>query len=357
MQTRQFAGYIAVATLVVAGIALGLWMVVRLQELVVLVLIALVLTAGIAPLVDKLERRRMPRVAAILAVYLVVFLVFSAILAFVGTTIVKQGVVFSENLPKYITGARELMTHYEARYPKLKPLLPNISQMIEQAPSQLRSLEARALESVPQVFGFLGSAISIILILVLSIYMLLSREQLRDSVLAMIPEAHRPAAREMFAEMGRRIGGWFRGQLLLAAIMGVVTTVGLLALGVPYAGLIGLVAATAELIPMVGAAIASIPAILVALIGGSTFQLVGVIVFFIILAQFDSHYLVPRIMQKQVGLSPLATIIALLAGATLLGAIGAFLAIPIAAALSVFFSTVINPAIKRAGENHDQEKG
>ncbi len=350
MTIRQLAGHVAIATLVAAGVLLGIWMIYRLQALVILVLIAIVLAAGIAPLVEKLERRRFPRAAAILLVYVLAFVVILGIGAFIGTIIVSQSIAFSQHLPEYMARAQKLLGDYQARY----KWLPDFSKAIQSAPAQLRALGSRSLGAVPQIFGYLGSLISLLSILVINFYILMGREQLRDSFLAMVPHENRKHAAVVFAEMGRRMGGWLRGQLLLALIVGVVTVVVLWVLGVSYAGLIGLIAAIAELVPMVGAAVAMVPAILVTLIGGKTWQVIAVVIFFLLLAQTDSSYLTPRIMKSSVGLSPLATVLALLVGASLLGAVGALLAIPLAAALQVFFGAVISPAIRRAGEEHEE---
>jgi predicted PurR-regulated permease PerM len=170
----------------------------------------------------------------------------------------------------------------------------------------------------------------------------------------MVPEDNRDDARRIFKEIGQRMGGWLRGQLLLAFLIGGIVALVLSILGIRYAGMIGLVAALAELVPMVGPAVAAIPTILVALVTGSTWQIIASIIFFTLLSQAENNYLVPRIMQKQVGLSPLTTILALLVGASLLGVVGALLAIPVAGAIKVFFTEIVNPAIRRAGESNNK---
>lgn len=343
MTLRQLASRVTVATLVVIGILLGIWLLIKLQALVVLVLIAVVFATGIAPLVERMERHRIPRASAIILVYLIAFLILSGIGAFLGTIIVNQSIAFSHNFPDLMRSGEKLITNLQAHY----KWLPNLSHILQDAPRQLGQLGSQVVRSVPQIFGFLGSLVSFISIIVINFYILMAREELRNSFLGLIPESERDLAAKMFCEMGQRMGGWLRGQILLALIVGVSVTIGLAILQIPYAGLIGLVAALAELIPMVGPAVAAIPTVLITLIAGHPWQLISSLIFFTLLSQVDSNYLTPRIMQKQVGLSPLTTILALLAGATLMGAVGALLAIPLAAAVQVLFETLIYPAIQQ----------
>jgi predicted PurR-regulated permease PerM len=143
------------------------------------------------------------------------------------------------------------------------------------------------------------------------------------------------------------MGGWLRAQLLLAFIVGASITIFLLIIGVPYAFIIGIIGALAELVPMVGPTVAAIPAILLTLFQ-PTWQLILVIIFFVMLAQAEGNYLAPKIMQSQVGLSPLVTLLALLIGGTLAGMVGALLAIPLAAATQVFVERIVLPSIEGA---------
>ena len=177
-------------------------------------------------------------------------------------------------------------------------------------------------------------------------------ERLSLHSLRLIPPAHRDKYSHTFSEMGEKMGSWLRAQLLLAFIVGASIVVFLLIIGVPYAYIIGIIGAVAELIPLVGPMVAAIPAVLLTLFQ-PTWQLVLVIIFFVVLAQIEGDYLAPRIMQKKVGLSPLITILALLVGGTLAGMIGALLAIPLAAAIQVFVKHIVIPAIEEKESTSD----
>lgn len=263
--------------------------------------------------------------------------------------VVQESIHFYQNLPGYMDQVTVWFEGLRERYEWLPDLPEVINEVSQRARSQAGAIGGYLLSSAGAAFGFLGSAISFFTVLVITYYLLANFEDMRNQFIALLPRQHRRSAQETLSEMAFAVGGWLRGQLLLAAIVGFSIAIVLGILGVPYAAVIGVIGAIAELVPMVGPVAAAIPAILIAL-GGPTWQLVGVIIFFTLLSQFEGNYLAPRIMQKSVGISPLVTIIALLAGAALLGIVGALLAIPIAAAIQVFVSRVVIPALRKRAD-------
>src|SRR5204863_8459646 len=125
---------------------------------------------------------------------------------------------------------------------------------------------------------------------------------------------------------------WLGGQLLLAAVIGSTAALGLFLLGVPFFWVLALISGIGEMIPIVGPILSAVPAIAVALSVRPTLAL-GVLVFFFAQQQLENHLLVPKIMQRQVGISPVIVISALVIGGSLLGVIGSILAVPTAAIL------------------------
>ncbi len=143
--------------------------------------------------------------------------------------------------------------------------------------------------------------------------------------------------------MTTKVSAWLGGQLLLAAIIGSTAALGLWLLGVPYFYVLALVAAVGEMIPVIGPLIAAIPAILVAFTVSPAVAL-GVAIFFVIQQQVENHVLVPKIMERQVGVSAVIVIVSLLLGGSLLGIAGAILAVPTAAILQVLFEELVPEA-------------
>jgi predicted PurR-regulated permease PerM len=141
-------------------------------------------------------------------------------------------------------------------------------------------------------------------------------------------------------EMTVKVSAWLGGQLLLAAVIGTTSAIGLWALGVPFFYVLALLSAVGEMIPVVGPILSAVPAIAVA----STVSLktvVFVVIFFVLQQQLENHILVPKIMSRQVGVSPVTVIVALLIGGSLLGIVGAILAVPTAAILQVIASELM----------------
>jgi predicted PurR-regulated permease PerM len=174
--------------------------------------------------------------------------------------------------------------------------------------------------------------------------MLFEGPQLQRSFLRLWPPAQRPLVAGVLQEIGRKFSGWLRGTFLLALFIFATTTTGMLALGIPYAFLLGLLAGLMELVPNMGSILGAIPAVLVALFQ-PLWKLIGVIVLFVVVQQVQAHYVVPGVMKRAVGLSPILAIFALLVGGALMGIIGVLLAIPVAAALQVVAQEVVRAAL------------
>jgi predicted PurR-regulated permease PerM len=161
----------------------------------------------------------------------------------------------------------------------------------------------------------------------------------------------RPRVEEASRKISAKISAWLSGQLILAGTIGTSSAVGLWLLGVPYFYVLALVSAIGEMIPVVGPIFSAIPAILVALTVSPKTALF-VVVFFIAQQQVENHLLVPKVMERQVGVSAVTVIVALLIGAALLGILGALLAVPTAAILQVIVREILDERDRRTEAAH-----
>jgi predicted PurR-regulated permease PerM len=177
---------------------------------------------------------------------------------------------------------------------------------------------------------------SVIAVLFMVAYMLIDAERLRNLFLLIYPPEVRGTRRRTLLRMGKRMSSWLSGQLLLSAIIGVTTFTGLVLLRVPYALPLAIIAAVGELIPVIGPTLGAVPALAIALLH-SRWQFWSVLAFAILLQKIENLFIVPRVMSRKVSISPLGIFIAFLIGASLLGAIGAILAVPVAAIVQVAF--------------------
>lgn len=180
------------------------------------------------------------------------------------------------------------------------------------------------------VAGISNALANAVVVLVISLYLVIDGHRLHERMMAFVPARYRPRLRRVESIVLTVFGNYLRGQLLLGLIIGVSVGVGMSVLGIPYPALLGVIAGVTELIPMVGAVLGAIPAILVSLFKPFP-AVLYVTVFFIVVQQLEGNVLVPRITGRAVGLHPLVTLLALLAGYELAGLVGAVLAAPVAA--------------------------
>ena len=179
----------------------------------------------------------------------------------------------------------------------------------------------------------------VLLILVLApivaFYLLVDAPRIREVMESLVPEGAKDEVAHVAHRLNRAIGGFFRGQIMVAAIVGVMCSVGLLAVGLRFWFLVGMIAGIFNIIPLIGPWVGGVPGIVIALTTGSPLQAVGVIVVMVVAQQIDNHFITPQVMQRAVQLHPAAVILALLAGGTLGGFFGLLLAVPITAVLKI----------------------
>lgn len=338
---------LAVNTAVVVATALAVLALARLLwlagEVLLLVLIAVILAAGLSPVVEGLHRRRwsargrrLPRTAAIVLVYAGLVVVVGLTGGLLVSPLVAEADEFVERAPALYRSLQESLTGLSQRY----PWIPDLAGIVERLPHEVGRLSAYAGRATGVAFRVFGGVVSAISVLVLSIYMLIEGPGIRRAFLDLFPGRHHRRIGVVLDGIGRKFGGWLRGQLLLGLAVGLAAGIGVWALGLPYPFLLGVAAGITELIPMVGPVLGAIPAIVVALFG-PPWKILGVVALFTLIQQAENHLLVPRVMRISVGLSPLLTIVAIMIGAKLMGVLGALLAVPVAAALQVVVGEVV----------------
>jgi predicted PurR-regulated permease PerM len=159
-------------------------------------------------------------------------------------------------------------------------------------------------------------------------------DSIKRTTRSLVPKRYQDFVVQLINKIQRKIGKWLKGQLILSLIIGVLSYLGLLILGVKFALVLALIAAIGEFIPYIGPVISAIPAIFLAFVQ-SPIKALFVLILFIVIQQLENHLLVPKIMQKAVGLNPIISVVALLIGFEVGGVIGAVLAIPVATAISI----------------------
>jgi len=187
---------------------------------------------------------------------------------------------------------------------------------------------------------------------VLTFYLLVESDTLFAGFARLFPRSERPRVEEVAHKISFKVSAWLNGQLILAGTIGLTAAIGLYFLGVPYFYVLALLAAFGEMIPVVGPVLTAVPAILVALTV-SPRTAIFTAIFMFAQQQFENHLLVPRVMERQVGVSAVTVIVALLIGAQLLGILGALLAVPTAAIIQVVIQELLDDRDRRADAELD----
>ncbi|HEX5012791.1 MAG TPA: AI-2E family transporter [Candidatus Limnocylindrales bacterium] len=320
---------VALGVALVAGI---LWFVWAAGTVLVLVFVAVILGAGLQPLVSGLRATiHIGRGAAILLVY-GVFLATVVALAFVVVPIAIQ------QLGAVVAAAPRFFEDARAWAATLQP------PIVERTVTSVIDVAARALPSgnvVPEGEEVLevgitvvGALMSVLTLLTVVYFWLTEHARLQRYALAFVPRHRRARARDVWNQAEARLGRWVRAQLILMATLGIGTGVAYTLLGVPAAILLALWSALAEAIPIIGPLLGAIPAVIFAATVSPQLALVVAGVYFV-LQLIEGNVLVPIVMRNTVGISPFLVILSVLAGAAAGGFVGALLAVPIAATAEI----------------------
>lgn len=311
-----------VFALVIIVIAL---FVLKIKGILIAIFISYIIMAAFIPFVEYLRKKRLPRVLSVAIPYVVVigFLTSLVIplIPFFASQIQSLFII----LPQYFgESARILGIHIET------------SQIGSFISSEIGSIGENAFALTSKVFGGVFSTLTII---VVSFYLLLDHDRIKKYLINLFPLQNQKEILLTMSQIEEKLGGWFRGQIILSLFIGTITWIGLTFLGLEFALPLALIAGILEIIPTIGPIISAIPAIIVALNTSLNSALI-VAVFYIFVQAIENNLLVPRIMQKAVGLHPIAIIIGVIIGSELLGIIGALLAIPFISLLLIVFNSL-----------------
>ena len=307
----------------------------------ILIVLAMVFALGLDPIVSWLLRHRWRRVPAVAAVtvgfLLLVVGVFAVIIPPIVTQ-VEQLVRAAPGLIQELQDRSSLLGRLNAQYHLLDALKTQLA-------SGGGSLSFNGVLDIGlAVFGTLAAAVTV---LVLTVYFLANLPTIRRAFYRTFPASRRARVQELGDEISSRVGRYILGNLLTSVIAGIGTFVFLEIMHVPYAVALGVLVAVLDLIPVVGSTIGGILVTMVAL-SVSTTVAIASLVFYIAYRLLEDYLLVPRVMNRAVDVPAVLTIVALIVGGSLLGIVGAFLAIPVAAAVQLVVTRVVWPRLDAA---------
>ena len=303
------------------------------KDVLVVLFIAFILIAALHPVVRSWSRY----IGRVPAVLLLVILGLGIITGF-GYLIV----------PAFATQIGQLFDSFPALVDKahlLKQYFPSLQQNLQTLTSGVSSVTGSV---VKITFSVIGGIAAFIMILFITIYALLDEAVFTKSLTALVPANIKDTVVDVVRKVFVKIGDWLRGQLFLGLVMGVMAYVAYYLIGLPYALTLAVIAGLTEILPVVGPIIAGVLALLVAS-QISWLAVILVLVVTVVMHQLESNLLVPKIMQKAIGLPPVIILVAILIGTKLIGVLGALLAVPIVGILYVLIQEW--PTIKKITQN------
>ncbi len=288
----------------------------QLKDLLVLLFLCTIFASALNPLVKLLQKYvKLPRPFSIMTVYLLFVSLIVALFSFV--------------LPPFIQESMTLVTKLHL------PQLPETFEFsqLQDVLQSYNSIVSKVGTSLPSIMNAIFTTFSGVLVvfsfLVITYYMLIERHNLHHYLIWFFGTTNaEKRAKDFIDRVEFELGGWVRGELLLMLIVGVLTYIGLLILGIPYALPLAILAGLLEVVPNIGPTISSVPAIILTFFTISPTMALAVVLLYVIVQQLENNLIVPKIMGAAVNISPLVAIIALISGMKLGGWAGAVLAIP-----------------------------
>ncbi len=290
------------------------------RDIIIGLFLAIIISSALEVPISFLERRGLPRTIGVILVFLV--LILAVIILFYAVTpliIVNLNSAFFEIQKAAGTAWWREFFNFRA--------IQSINDLMNRLVNQFIPASDSLLGLFSQVLGGLSLTISVF---ILSFYLCLSRHGVERFIRAVFPTDYEESVLRIYQQSKHKIGLWFRTQIILSFIMGILVWLSLSLLGVSYAPLLGLTAGLLEIVPFVGPIIAGAASVLTAL-GESTILAIYTLVVFLALQQFESNIMVPFLTRRTVGLHPIIVIVALLIGIELSGFLGALIAVPAAA--------------------------
>ena len=313
---NQFLTTVIVLTLI--------WLAMELSGILIIVFISYIIMAALTPFSDFLIKKRFPRIVSVLIPYLLTIAILVLLIFPLIPFFASQIQLLFSNFPKYINQiAKTFNLNIDAS---------NINNVFQ---SDINAIGKNALSVTGKIFS---GVFSILTVLVISFYLMLERGILKKQFTTLWPKKYQENALKTIAQIENKIGWWLRGQLILSFTIGFCTWIGLTLLGLPFALPLALLAGILEIVPTIGPIISAVPAIIVALTI-SPGVAISVVVFYILLQMLENNILVPKIMEKAVGLNPIVIIIGVLIGSKFLGILGALLAAPFIAMLLIILKS------------------
>jgi predicted PurR-regulated permease PerM len=298
---------------------ISIWFIYQLRIVLVLWFISFLLMTALNPLVESLEKKRIPRLLSIITLFILGFTFISIVLAVTIPILIEQINVLTAFVAK--------------QFPDFTIFRVDENVFI----SQIESLSRNAVNLLKIVSDTFSNVLAIFMVVVLTIYLLVERKNFDHYTKMLFNDGQKESrAKELITGIEHRLGGWIRGQLVIMFLVGLMCYIGLSLLGIPFALPLALLAGTLEVVPNLGPTLSLIPSVLVGFTISPVVAL-GIFILYIAVQQLENQILTPLVMRQSTGIKPIVTLMVLMVGITLGGIWGAILAIPAYIMIEVVF--------------------
>ncbi len=329
-----------------ALVAIGLWTALgQLTTVLTILLISFFLTLALNPIVEALTARGLRRGLAVLVVFIGATVVFVLLGMLVIPPVVTQGTDLAGQVPGYVQHV--LDSGWVRRLDRNYHVVDKIQQELTNKATDQTFIS----QVLGGIFGVgrvvLNGVFQAFTILVLTLYFLGSLPRMKRAAYAVVPASRRERVESLSEAIMRRTGSYAVGQVAVASVNGFMSWVMMMIVGIPYAAVLAVAVGFLGLVPMVGATLGAIVVATVAFFDDPTKAIIA-IVYYIVYQQVENYVVMPRIMSSTIAVPGAVTVVAALTGGTLLGVLGALIAIPVAAGLLLLYDEVLLPRQERA---------
>ncbi len=331
-----------------ASVFFVLWLLSRIWPVVGPFVAGAVIAYLLGPLVDKFERIGFPRLLAAIVLVLVLLGIVIALSLLFLPTVASQIKEIISHLPALANTISEFIATLEQRLerfgvPPGTVDIAGVRERVLDTDTLLERLAHGALDVTKAVTSAVGTIINLLLVVVVSFYLLVEMNRLLAWADSLIPRASRNRVARVFREIDSIIGSWFRGQLTIALVVGILTTAGLTILSTPYAAFIGLIAGVLNIIPTIGLIISlGVAVVLTPTVAAPLSYLLKIGIVFAVVQILDNLVISAQIMSSRMGLHPAIVIFSVIVFAYLFGAVGVLIAIPTVSLLRYGSSEMIS---------------
>lgn len=301
------------------------WFIFQIREIILSLFLSYIIMAAVLPITLFLRKHKVHKTTAVLIPYFAIVLLLFILIIPLVPFVLAQLKSLIMGFPNYLNQAVNVFGF------KVDP--KHVQSYLD---SQSNTISSNALQVTTTVFGGLFTLITVFIV---SLYLLLYNDSFKRNFAKLFNKNQHEKVLLTFSLVNDKLGAWLQGQIILSIAIGVVTWVVLMLLGIPYALPLGLLAGILEIVPTLGPTLAAIPAVIVAFSISPTMALV-IVITYILIQTLEAQLLVPKIMQRAVGLNPVIVILGVTIGANLMGLVGALLSVPFISFIVVIYKSL-----------------